>query len=388
MERSISAPSKITYSRLKKLDSGLLDITTASMKTDEQQTTPSRVKGTGAPKVQAQGVETNGTPGKRKGISPLQAEDQQKRKIKRRMKPNHLEPTDSEMETVLQDPVQETKDREWQKVEAKKTKRKKNKEMKGPKEKEQTKQRSRRLRPCALVIKPTEGKTYADVLSKVKKDTTLQDVSLAVAGVRKTLSGDVLLILNKDNQGKVTEIGQKIGTVLGEDATINTRIPEITLEVTRLDGTTTKDEVYQAVMRELGNGHSIAPEAVVSVRTTYGGMQTALLKLPAQAARKLLEKQTMRVNWSSVRVREVMRPTKCFRCWQYGHISKKCTSETDRSKCCIKCCKEGHKAETCTATTCCDLCKEAGNKETNHIPGTRKCPVYEKAYQHLLQKWH
>ena len=80
---------------------------------------------------------------------------------------------------------------------------------------------------------------YADVLSKVKKDTTLQDVSLAVAGVCKMLSGDVLLILHKDNQGKVTEIGQKIGTVLGEDATINTRIPEITLEVTRLDGTTT-----------------------------------------------------------------------------------------------------------------------------------------------------
>ena len=47
-------------------------------------------------------------------------------------------------------------------------------------------------------------KAHADVLSKVKKDTTLQDVGLAVAGVRKTLSGDVLLILNKDNQGKAT----------------------------------------------------------------------------------------------------------------------------------------------------------------------------------------
>ena len=82
-------------------------------------------------------------------------------------------------------------------------------------------------------------------------------MSLAVAGGRKTLSGDVL-ILNKDNQGKVTEIGQKIGTVLGEDATINTRIPKIILEVTRLDGKTTKGEVYQAVIRELGNGHSIA----------------------------------------------------------------------------------------------------------------------------------
>ena len=49
------------------------------------------------------------------------------------MKPNHLEPTDPEMETVLQNPVQETKDREWQKVEAKKTRRKRNNEMKGPK---------------------------------------------------------------------------------------------------------------------------------------------------------------------------------------------------------------------------------------------------------------
>ena len=49
--RSMVDGIKITYSRLKKLDSGLLDITTASMKTDEQQTTPSRVKGTGVPKV-------------------------------------------------------------------------------------------------------------------------------------------------------------------------------------------------------------------------------------------------------------------------------------------------------------------------------------------------
>ena len=83
------------------------------------------------------------------------------------MKPNYLEPIDSEM--VSQEPVQETKDPEWQMVEKKKTKKKKNKEKNGPKKKAQTKQWSRRLRPCALVIKPAEGKTYVDILSKVKK---------------------------------------------------------------------------------------------------------------------------------------------------------------------------------------------------------------------------
>ena len=51
--------------------------------------------------------------------------------------------------------------------------------------------------------------------------------------------------------------------MLGEDAIINDRVQKITLEVTRLDGTTTKEKVYGAVMRELGNGHSVASEAVV-----------------------------------------------------------------------------------------------------------------------------
>ena len=154
---------------------------------------------------------------------------------------------------------------------------------------------------------------------------------------------------------------------------------EITLEVTRLDGTTTKDEVYQAVMKELGNGHSVAPEAVVSLRMTYGGIEIALLTLPAHTTKKFLEKQTMRVNWLNVRVQEVMRPTKCFKCWQCSHISKKCTSQIDRSKCCIKVGEEGYKAEKCTATPCCSLCKEACNKETNHVPRISRCPVYKEA---------
>ena len=71
---------KIRYSRIKKLDSGFLEVATTPMKTDEQQTTPSRVKDTGVPKVQAQGCEANGTPGKRKEISPLQPQDQKMKK--------------------------------------------------------------------------------------------------------------------------------------------------------------------------------------------------------------------------------------------------------------------------------------------------------------------
>ena len=81
--------------------------------------------------------------------------------MKRTMKPNYLEPIDSEMEIVSQEPIQETEDPEWQMVEKKKTIKTINKEKNGPKKKAQTKQQSRRLRPCALIIKPSEGKMYA-----------------------------------------------------------------------------------------------------------------------------------------------------------------------------------------------------------------------------------
>ena len=75
---------KITYSRLKRLDSGLLEMTTAPMKTNEQQITPSCVQDTGVPKVQAQGGEANGTPIKRKEILTLQPEGRKRRRIKSR----------------------------------------------------------------------------------------------------------------------------------------------------------------------------------------------------------------------------------------------------------------------------------------------------------------
>ena len=109
---------KITYSCLKRLDRGFMEKTTASMKTNEEQTTPSRVKDTGVPKVQAQSGKANGTPGKRKEIYPSST---------RRLK------EEVNQEAISQNLIQETKDPEWQMVETKKTKKKKNKDKNGPK---------------------------------------------------------------------------------------------------------------------------------------------------------------------------------------------------------------------------------------------------------------
>ena len=104
--------------------------------------------------------------------------------------------------------------------------------------------------------------------------------------MRKTLAGDVLLILNKDKQDKTTMFSEKIRDVLCENVTINARIQLITLENTRLDETATKGD-HDAVWKALGERHKVDLDAVLYVR------------LPIQAAKKYLEKLTIRVNWSS-----------------------------------------------------------------------------------------
>ena len=79
------------------------------------------------------------------------------------------------------------------------------------------------------------GKELRRIINEVNKEPTLQEVILAVARVRKTLAGDVLFILDKDNHDKTATFSEKIRVVLCGDVTINAWVQLITLEITRLD---------------------------------------------------------------------------------------------------------------------------------------------------------
>ena len=74
-----------------------------------------------------------------------------------------------------------------------------------------------------------------------------------------------LLILDKDNQDKTEMFSEKTIMILGKDVTINARLQLIILQITRLDGTATKEEVHDAVRKALGVGHNVDLGAVVYV---------------------------------------------------------------------------------------------------------------------------
>ncbi|KMQ89558.1 gag-pol polyprotein [Lasius niger] len=81
------------------------------------------------------------------------------------------------------------------------------------------------------------------------------------------------------------------------------------------------------------------------------------------------------------------RPTKCFKCWHFGHLSLKCKSEIDRTKYCIKCGEDGHKIAKCTKDARCALCTEKGKEDNcDHIAGSSRCAAFKVALQALTTK--
>ena len=82
---------------------------------------------------------------------------------------------------------------------------KKNKNKKTEKGDARSRPRTRRTHPCALIIKPTEKKIFADILNEVKKEATLQDVGLAhdavMKGVRHNSDLDDVVCVRKNYGG-------------------------------------------------------------------------------------------------------------------------------------------------------------------------------------------
>ena len=259
----------------------------------------------------------------------------------------------------------------------------KNRRDKAPKKelkKRQNKPR-RRQRFEALLIKPAEGKSYAEVFSDIKAKINPVATGKDIRSIRQTKGGEILQELGRETKD-LQAFSDEVKTALGKTGVVKNLVLRVTLELLDLDSTTTTEDVEEALKRELDGRNG---EMKVSVsKSNRRGQVIAFVEMNEQVANKLLETSRIKIGWINSRIRPRIVVPRCFKCLEYGHQARVCEGP-DRSALCYKCGKGEHKAATCKEPPQCVLFAELHEEgdTLNHIPGSGACKSFRQALEKL-----
>ncbi len=249
-----------------------------------------------------------------------------------------------------------------------------------------SKPRAPRSKPEALLIKPGEGHSYAQVLKTITGKVNPESTNTQIKSVRRTRMGDVLLEFGPGSEKK-NEFCEALKGALGEIAAVRRLEPSITLEVRDIDCLTTEDDVKKAIKRDL---KELAGDPKVSLtKINTREQRIAILKIGAQEALKLLKSGRIKIGWVNCRILRRVMVTRCYTCFDYGHIQANCKGP-DRKKqgICLQCGVKGHFKKDCTANPKCFLCAEQGAPpdNTKHVVGSGTCQVFRHALDQARNK--
>lgn len=228
-----------------------------------------------------------------------------------------------------------------------------------------------RERSEAVIIRPAEGHSFADVLKNLRENIKPEETEVAVRSIRKTKTGAILLELDKG--GKKNDFCDAIKGTLKDAADVRDVRPKVTVEIRDLDLFSTKEEVHSAIEEAT----DLQGEDIIVHLTEADNREQrrAFVSIPAASANTLMRTQRVKIGWTRCRVRYREEVKRCYRCFAAGHMQWDCDGPDRKGTgVCIRCGEKGHKLKECKNQPKCCLCSLDGKTKVDHLPGTRSCP--------------
>ena len=209
-------------------------------------------------------------------------------------------------------------------------------------------------------------------MASIRKNVDPSRSATDVRAIRQTRSGAVLVEINRSENE--TLFKKSLSDTLGDDGKVKSLTSKVTLEILDIDVYTTKEDVEEAVKRDINDSLIQIRVRVRLTKPNSRGLRLGILELESKNAMKLLDTSRIKIGWVNCRIRKRVVVTKCYKCLDYGHQSRNCP-RPDRSKLCHRCGKEGHKSIMCTSEARCVLCTE----NSSHMLGTGECAAFRRA---------
>jgi len=232
------------------------------------------------------------------------------------------------------------------------------------------KTRTNKPKNDAIIIKPANGHSYAEVLKSLRANAKL-DADVNIKGVRKTRTGALLLELEKGEKLN-PQLCEQIKATLQETADVASASPMATIVIRDLDALTVQDDVLNAIK-------GLVPDASNDIKVTVSAPNSreqtqAFVTLTEENAAKLLTIGKIKIGWLNVKMKRWVTIKKCFRCLGIGHMQYDCKGPNRKGEgLCFRCGETGHKMAQCHKTPKCWACIDANIAPVDHLPGSSKC---------------
>jgi len=81
-----------------------------------------------------------------------------------------------------------------------------------------------------LVVEQKGRLSYAEILSRIRKDDALKDVGTSVQRMRRTNAGHLLIVLTKESSARTSELHKAVQDAFKEQAEVRSRVQELDQE--------------------------------------------------------------------------------------------------------------------------------------------------------------